>query len=142
MGGVKGADGRAREARLDRRAAAAGPPGLGRDPQVARIAALELGDDRRPDVEPPGQDLHGRAAQAAGAVGEVDACLAAVQVQGADVEPGEFGYVPAGVGDECGHGGGADRRSRVGVDGPADGQVVKQALGIGRGQVVARRWRS
>src|SRR5262249_55256253 len=96
---------------------------------------LEFGDDRRPDVEPPGQDLHGRAAQTAGAVGEIDACLA-VQVQGADVEPGEFGYVPAGIGHECGHRGSADRRGGVGVDGPAEGQVVKEALGVGGGEVV------
>ena len=132
MGSVEGADRRARETGLDGRPSAARSPGLGRDPQVAGVAALELGDDRRPDVEPPGQDLHGRAAERAGTLAEIDACLT-LQVQGADIEPGEFGHVPAGVGHECGHGGGADRRGRVGVDGPADGQVVQQAFGASRG---------
>ena len=120
MGGVEGADSRTRKAGFDGRPSAARPPGLGRDPQVARVAALELGDDRRPDVEPAVQDLHGSAAERTGTVGDIDPCLT-VQVQGADIEPGEFGHVPAGVGHECGHGGGSDRRGRVGVDGPADG---------------------
>src|SRR5437016_3057832 len=82
MGGVEGADGRPRKAGFDRRLSAARPPGLSRDPQVARVAALKLCDDRRPDVEPPGQDLRGRAAERAGTVGEIDACLT-IQVQGA-----------------------------------------------------------
>ena len=138
MGGVEGADSRGRKAGLDGRRSAAGPPGLGRDPQVAGVAALELGDDRRPGVEPAVQDLHGRAAERAGTVAELDARLA-VEVQGADLEPGELGDAPAGVGDECGHGGGAQRRRGVGVDGPADGQVVQQALGVGGGQVVSQR---
>jgi hypothetical protein len=62
---VEGADGRGGEAGLDGGTAAAGPPGLGRDPQVARVAALELGDDLRPGPEPAGEDLHGRDAELA-----------------------------------------------------------------------------
>src|ERR1035441_2168481 len=62
---VEGADGRGGEAGLDGGTAAAGPPGLGRDPQVARVAALELGDDLRPGPEPAGEDLHGRGAELA-----------------------------------------------------------------------------
>ena len=57
----------------------------------------------------------------------------AVQVQGADVEPGELGDVPAVSATSAATAARADRGRRVGVDGPADGQVVKQALGLGRG---------
>ena len=116
VGGMEGADGRAGEAGLDGRAAVARPPGLGRDPQVARVAALEIGDDRRTGAEPPGEDLHGRPAERAGAVGELDARFA-VQVQGADVEARELGDAPAGVRDERGQGGGPQRCRGVGVDG-------------------------
>ena len=132
VGSVEGADGRWREARLDGLAAASGPPGLGRDPQVARIAALEFGDDRRSGTEPPGEDLHGRAAERARAVGEFDACLA-VQMQGSDVEAGELGDRSLGVGHERGKGGGAQACRGVGVDGPTYSQVVEKALGIGGG---------
>src|SRR5579875_3878634 len=83
VGGVEGADGRRPEAGLDGLAAAAGPAGLDRDPQVTGIAALELGDDRRPDGQPPAEDLHGCLAERARAVRELDARLA-VQVQGLD----------------------------------------------------------
>jgi hypothetical protein len=89
MGGMQGADGRPAEAGLNGLATASGPPGFSRDPQVAGVAALEFGDDHRSDAEPPGQDLHGWAAERARSVGEFDACLA-VQLQGADVEMGEF----------------------------------------------------
>jgi hypothetical protein len=99
---------------------------------VAWVAALEFGDDCRSGTEPPGQDLHGRIAERAGSVGEFDACFA-LQMQGADLEPGKFGDGPASVGDECGNGGGAQRCPGVSVDGPTDGQVVQEALGVGRG---------
>ena len=97
VGGVQGADGGRREAGLDRLPAAARAPGLDRDPQVTGIAALQLGDDLRPGGEPPLQDLDGRLAERARAVGEVDAGLA-VQVQGLDAEaargPGPTGRCP------------------------------------------------
>jgi hypothetical protein len=54
-------------------------------------------------------------------------------VQGPDLEPGEFGDAPVGVGDERGNGGGAQRCQGVGVDGPADGEVVEELFGIGWG---------
>jgi len=43
---------------------------------VARIAALEFGDDGRSGIEPPHEDLHGRATYRVSAVGEVDMRLA------------------------------------------------------------------
>src|SRR5215467_13497710 len=116
MGGVQGADGRSRDAWLDGRAAAPRAPWLGRDPQVPRVAALEFGDDRGPGGEPTGEDMYGRVAERAGFVAEVDACLVA-QVQGADLEVGEFRNAPAGVGDERGQRGGPQRCQGVGVDG-------------------------
>ena len=96
MGGMEGADSRAVEARLDRRPAAARPAGLGRDPQVAGVAALELGDDLRPGGEPAVEDLHGRAAERARFVPELDARFA-VEVQRGDFEPGELGDVTSFV---------------------------------------------
>src|SRR3984957_801636 len=136
MGGVKGAYGGRREAWLDGLLTAPGPARLGRDPQVARVAALEFGDDGRPGSEPPREDLHGRAAQRDNHVSELDACLA-IEVQRADFEPGEFGDGPASVGHERGHGGGAQRSRDVGMDGPADGQVVQEPLGVGGSEEVA-----
>ena len=87
---MQGADGCPAEAGLNRLATAAGSPWLSRDPQVAGVAALEFGDNHRPGAEPPGEDLHARAAERAAFVGEFDTCLA-VQMQGADVEAGELG---------------------------------------------------
>jgi len=52
--------------------------------------------------------MHGRVAERAGFVAEVDACLV-VQVQCADLEVGELGNPPAGVGDERGDRGGPQR---------------------------------
>jgi hypothetical protein len=86
---MQGADGRPAEAGLNGLATAAWPPGFSRDPQVAGVAALEFGDDHRSDTKPPGEDLHGWAAEPARSVGEFDTRLA-VQLQGADVEVGEF----------------------------------------------------
>ncbi len=130
---MESTDSRAGQARLDRRLSAAGAPGLGRDPQVPGVAALELGDDLRPGEEPSVQDLHGRAAERARLIAELDARLA-VEVQRADPEPGELGNTPPGIGDERGHRGGPQRRRGVGVNGPADGQVVQEPLGVIGGQ--------
>ncbi len=87
---MQGADGRPAEAGLNRLATAPGSPWLSRDPQVAGVAALEFGDDHGPGAEPPGEDLHGRAAERTGFVGEFYPCLA-IQMQGAEVEAGELG---------------------------------------------------
>ncbi len=73
---------------------------------MPRVAALELGDNFRPGGEPPGQDLNGRVTERPGHTGDFDACFVA-QVQGADPERGEVRDALAGVGDECGHGCGA-----------------------------------
>ncbi len=139
--GVQGADGGRADARLGGGNAAPGPAGLGGDPQVARVAALEFGDDRRAGGEPAGEDVHGRLGQRDGLTVDVGARLVPVQVQRADVEVRELGHAAAAVGDERGDRGGAQRGHRVGVDGPLDGQVVQQRLGIARSELVAARGR-
>lgn len=60
MRGVQGAYGGWVDARLGGRDAAARPTGLGGDPQVAGVTALEVGDDRSPRGQPAGEDVHGR----------------------------------------------------------------------------------
>ena len=142
MGGVQGAHGGRVDAGLGRRDAAPRSSGLGRDPQVAGVAALELGDERPPGGEPAGQDVHGRPGQRVRLAVEVDASLwayghVAVQVQGAELQVGDLGNAVAGVGDDRGHRRRAQRGHGVGVDRPLDREVVKQPLGVARGQVVA-----
>jgi hypothetical protein len=140
--GVQGAHGGRVDAGLGRRDAAPGPSGFGRDPQVARVAALELGDERPPGGEPAGEDVHGRPGERVRLAVEVDAGFLApghlaVQVQRAELEVGDLGDAMAGVGDDGGHRRGAQRGHGVGVDRPLDGEVVQQLLGVARGQVVA-----
>src|ERR1700759_2856955 len=96
VGGMESADGRTRQAGLDGFATAPGSAGLGWDPQVAGVAALEFRDDPRPGAKPPGQDLHGRGTERARSIGKFDVC-GTLQVQRTDVEPGEFGDGPAGI---------------------------------------------
>ena len=142
MRGVQGADGGRVDAGLGGRDAAPRPSGLGRDPQVAGVAALELGDERAPGGEPAGEDVHGRPGQRVRLAVEVDAGFlasghVAVQVQRAELQVGDLGNAVAGVGDDRGHGRGAQRGHGVGVDRPLDGEVVQQPLGVARGQVIA-----
>src|ERR1700746_1192994 len=65
VGGMESADGGTRQGGLDGFATAPGSARLGRDPQVAGVAALEFRDDPRTGAEPPGQDLHGRGTERA-----------------------------------------------------------------------------
>jgi hypothetical protein len=140
--GVEGAHGGRADAGLGRRDAASRSSRLGRDPQVAGVAALELGDERPPGREPAGEDVHRRPGERERLAVEIDASFLApgyiaVQVQRAQLEVGDLGNAVAGVGDDGRHRRGAQRGHGVGVNRPLDGEVVQQPLGVARGQVVA-----
>jgi len=61
----------------------------------------------------------------------------AVQVQGTQVETGQFRNSPAAVRHQRGNSRGAQRGHRVGMNGAFDRQVVQQRLGVPRGQLEA-----
>ena len=63
-----------------------------------------------------------------------------LRCRGADLQVSELGDAAASVGDQPGDGGGPQRRQGVGVDGPAHGQVVQQALGVAGGEPEAEGW--
>jgi hypothetical protein len=136
VGRVQGADGGAGQAGLDRRLAAPGAPGLGGDPEVAGVAAFEVGGDDGAGTEPAAEYLAGFGAERVGIGAEADAGLGA-EVDVGDVEAGQLGDGAAGGGDDGGDRRCAQRGGRVGVHGPADGEDVQQFPGVVRAEAVA-----
>src|ERR1700734_4172004 len=114
VGGVQGPDRGAGESWLHGGLAASGASWLGRDPQVAGVAAFEVGDDDRARVQPPVDDLGGLRAQRVGVGAEVGPRFG-FEADVADVEAGEFGDGAAGGGDQGCYGRCAQRRGGVGV---------------------------
>ena len=137
MRGVQGADGGGADAGLGGRDAASRATGLGGDPEVAGVAALELGDQRCAGRQPAGEDVHRGPAERVRLAVDLGAWRVAVQVQRAELQVGYLGDAVTGVGDHGGDGGGAQRGHGVSVDRPLDGEIVQQPLGVARGQVIA-----